>query len=159
MNKKGFVTIFSLMVIITLVAGLTMLIRIAKHYQLESYLSGRIKLVGNKILSRYDKELFTRYGVLAVKKESLKDENNLFNSNLKTKDYSLDNYNLKYKKSIINSKLLKNNIFNNEKNRFVYNTSKKIITSISENMSKMKETNDFNKFNNISEIYEKILND
>ncbi|MFW6029179.1 MAG: DUF5702 domain-containing protein [Halanaerobiales bacterium] len=132
---------------------------ISKYHQFEANLSGDAKLIANSILSKYDKELFNNYGVLATDGSLNNKEKTRFINEVNQPPFRVNHFDMKYSKSLISVNNLKNSIISYQTNRFIYNSSKKLISAI---LSREKNENNedvLSGFKTIAELYEEVLED
>lgn len=159
MNKSGYISVFLILILIPSIIGLSLMVGVSKYYQFEANLNGKIKLIANSILSRYDKKLFDRYGILTTKEEFLNNEDKFSYINLINDDFfEIEEFNISYSESLFNINNLSDAIVKYQANRFVYNSTKELMAAIINQQDNNKEEI-LNDFNSIAEIYAEILKD
>jgi len=159
MNKSGYISVFLILILIPIILGLSLIVGVSKYYQFEADLNGKVKLIANSILSRYDKELFQRYGILTTKEAFLNEEDRLayldvINNHL----FEIEQFDIEFSENLLKISNLRDSIVKYQTNRFVYNCSKEFISAIV-NQQDDSKTDFLKDFNSIAEIYEEVLED
>lgn len=159
MNKSGYISVFLILILIPVILGLSLMVGVSKYYQFEADLNGKVKLIANSILSRYDKELFQRYGILTTKEAFLSEEDRFAYVDVINNDlFEVEQFDIKYSESLLKINNLRDSIVKYQTNRFVYNSSKELISAIV-NQQEDSKREVLKDFNSIAEIYEEVLMD